>query len=173
MNTLETSPESFVFVQGNELVTTSLKIAEAFGKTHAHVLRDIDRVLSQVSDNFGKTNFGLTDYVQENNLGIATSYRMYELTKDGFMMVVMSFTGTKAMAIKEAYINAFNKMHATLFPVISKKITPRPTKLSLEQRHDIAFCKKQCARFIQSLFPNNGRLLIEIKNGKIKTTLSF
>lgn len=107
---------SFIFANGEELKTTSLKIAEAFGKTHAHVLRDIEKVITQVSDIFGKTNFGLSEYEQANNLGIMTSYKMYDLTKDGFIMVVMSYTGTKAFAIKEAYINAFNLMHAKLFP---------------------------------------------------------
>ncbi len=34
----------------------------------------------------------------------------YEMTKDGFMFLVMGFTGKKAAAIKEAYINAFNEM---------------------------------------------------------------
>lgn len=107
---------SFVFASNGDLKTTSLRIAEAFGKTHAHVLRDIEKTITQVSDIFGKTNFGLSEYNQANNLGIMTSYKMYNLTKDGFIMVVMSYTGAKAFAIKEAYINAFNLMHAKLLP---------------------------------------------------------
>lgn len=112
---------SFIFANGEELKTTSLKIAEAFEKRHADVLRAIDKIVSQVSDSFGKRNFALSEYEQPNNLGIMTSYRMYELTKDGFIMVVMGFTGAKAFAIKEAYINAFNLMHDKLFP----KMKPR------------------------------------------------
>jgi len=42
--------------------------------------------------------------------GAKRSSRFYEMTKDGFIFVVMGFTGTKAAATKEAYINAFNWM---------------------------------------------------------------
>ncbi len=115
---------SFVFAQGDEIKTTSLIIAEKFSKQHKHVLRDIEKIMMQVSDIFGKTNFGLSEYEQPNNLGLMTKYKMYELTKDGFIMVVMSYTGAKAFAIKEAYINAFNLMHAKLFPK-TKSLTPQ------------------------------------------------
>jgi Rha family phage regulatory protein len=133
MNTLALSPESFIFAQGEELKTTSLKIAEAFNKKHGDVLRSIDNVLTQVSDSFGERNFAPTDYDQENNLGIPTKYRAYNLTKDGFMFLVMSFTGKQAAAIKESYINAFNLMHEKLFPVqYGLKQLPEPkTKKSL------------------------------------------
>lgn len=94
----------------------SLKIAEAFERNHKDVLRAIEKIITQVSDSFGKRNFTPTEYEQENNLGLMVKYPKYELTKDGFMIVVMSFTGEKAMAIKEWYINAFNAMQAKLFP---------------------------------------------------------
>ena len=92
------------------------KIAEAFERNHKDVLRAIEKIITQVSDSFGKRNFTPTEYEQENNLGLMVKYPKYELTKDGFMIVVMSFTGEKAMAIKEWYINAFNAMQAKLFP---------------------------------------------------------
>ena len=103
---------SFIFAQGEELKTTSLKIAEAFDKNHKDVLRVIDRIISQASDLFNQRNFAPVDYLDSKG----ESRRMYELTKDGFIMVVMSFTGEKAMQIKEAYINAFNFMRKQLTP---------------------------------------------------------
>ena len=39
---------------------------------------------------------------------------MYYITRDGFTMVAMGYTGAKAMKFKEAYINEFNKMEAML-----------------------------------------------------------
>jgi len=39
---------------------------------------------------------------------------MYEMTKDGFAFLVMGFTGAKAAAFKEAYINQFNAMETEL-----------------------------------------------------------
>jgi Rha family phage regulatory protein len=121
---------SFIFAQGEELKTNSKQVAEAFGKRHDNVLRDIEKTLTQVSDIFGKLNFEETEYVQENNLGIPTSYRMYEMTKDGFMFLVMGFTGKAAAQIKEAYINAFNLMHAKLF---QKQPTAKPLPNALSE----------------------------------------
>ena len=110
MNALTITPEQFIFASENILKTTSLKIAERFDKDHSNVLKAIDKILTQVSDSFGKVNFNATEYEQENNLGLMSKHRSYDLTRDGFMIVVMSFTGKPAMAIKEWYINAFNAM---------------------------------------------------------------
>ncbi len=52
---------------------------------------------------------------------------MYEMTKDGFMFLVMGFTGKAAAQIKEAYINAFNLMHAKLFPKTAYGLKELPT----------------------------------------------
>lgn len=124
-NSIAISPEQFIFAQDQELRTTSLKVAEAFGKEHSNVIKVIERTLIQVSDSFGKVNFNATEYEQNNNLGLPAKYKMYEITKDGFMFLVMGFTGKKAAGIKEAYINAFNLMHEKLFPV-RKESLPAP-----------------------------------------------
>ena len=42
------------------------------------------------------------------------TYTAYQMTKDGFMFLVMGFTGKKAEQVKELYINAFNQMEAEL-----------------------------------------------------------
>ena len=134
---------SFVFAQGDDIKTTSLIIAEKFGKSHPHVLRDIERIITQVSDLFYKTNFGLI----ENETILAASGgvrkdKAYELTKDGFIMVVMSYTGAKAFAIKEAYINAFNFMYEKLF---SKEAAPSTITEEM-QRHIQEMVKAQQKR---------------------------
>lgn len=99
----------YVFQSDNTVKTTSLKVAEAFEKKHADVLRKIDQVLTQVPDIFNKRNFALI----ENSIKVGFGERierMYELTKDGFMLLVMGFTGEKAMQTKIAFIDAFNWM---------------------------------------------------------------
>jgi Rha family phage regulatory protein len=105
---------SFIFAQGEELKTNSLKIAEAFEKRHADVLRSIEKITSQVTDSFRERNFALTQIDTIMPTGGVRKDNIYELTKDGFVMVVMSFTGEKAMQVKEAYINAFNFMMGAL-----------------------------------------------------------
>ena len=92
----------------NQPVTTSLLVAEAFGKRHDDVLRKL-RVL-ECSEEFNARNFALVKYMD----GKGESRPMYQMTKDGFMFLVMGFTGKKAAQVKELYINAFNQMEAEL-----------------------------------------------------------
>lgn len=89
-----------------KVMTTSQKIAQYFGKRHANVLRDIKRVIGDCSNEFSRLNFELADYIDEQG----KIRPMYRLTKDGWMMLVMGFTGQAATAIKESYISAFNWM---------------------------------------------------------------
>ena len=73
MNELALHPEYFIFAQESELKTTSLKVAEAFGKDHSNVIKAIERTLTQVSDSFGKVNFSVSEYEKENNLGFTAA----------------------------------------------------------------------------------------------------
>ena len=108
-----------VFVGRNDRVlTTSLKVAEIFGKEHSKVMRDITNLYC--SDDFRAANFGGSSYTSEQN----KQFPMYEMTKDGFTFLVMGYTGKKAAAFKEAYIKRFNEMEAelrkrTILPIYS------------------------------------------------------
>jgi len=89
-------------------VTTSLNIAEVFGKQHGHVLRTIQNM--EVPEEFNQSNFGLISYL--DSYGRAQS--MYQITRDGFTILVMGFTGARALQFKLAYIAAFNRMEDEL-----------------------------------------------------------
>ena len=93
--------------KGND-VTTSLIVAEVFGKRHDHVLRDIESL--SCSDTFNLLNFGEIEYT--DNRG--RSQKAYEMTKDGFSFLVMGYTGEKAGQFKERFINEFNKREQLL-----------------------------------------------------------
>jgi len=97
-----------VEVIDGRVVTTSLAIAEYFGKLHKHILRDIRE--AEVPDLFRESNFGLTYYLDQQS----KKQPMYHVTKDGFIFLVMGFTGREAAQIKVAYITAFNQMEAQL-----------------------------------------------------------
>lgn len=114
MNEIAINFSEFIQIQNNQTVTTSEFVAKAFKKNHKNVLAKIDEILTQVPDFFGKLNFKPTENSYKNNLGFDVTTRVYELTKDGFMLLVMGFTGKQAMQIKIAYIEAFNKMAETL-----------------------------------------------------------
>ncbi|AYX85330.1 Rha family transcriptional regulator [Acinetobacter baumannii] len=97
-----------VFIQDQQIKTDSLKVAEAFGKRHTNILRAIENLDSTKS--FNELNFELVEYMDAKG----ESRPMYEMTKDGWMFLVMGFTGEKAAQIKIAFINAFNAMAVLL-----------------------------------------------------------
>lgn len=89
-------------------VVSSLDVAETFGKQHAHVLRDIKEL--ECSEEFRLSNFGESSYINSQN----KKQPMYYMTRDGFTILVMGYTGEKAMRFKEAYIKQFNVMEKAL-----------------------------------------------------------
>lgn len=89
-------------------VVTSLDIAETFGKRHADVLRDVEHL--ECSDYFRERNFALSSYKSSQNKTLP----MYLITRDGFTLLVMGYTGEKAMKFKEGYIRQFNAMEKAL-----------------------------------------------------------
>ena len=105
MNTT-TVTNSLVMLLDDKAMTTSLKVAEMFGKAHRHILRDIERLIER-----GVPNFEQTSYVHLQN---GQEYRMFLMDRDGFSLLVMGFTGNKALAWKLKYIEAFNRMEAEL-----------------------------------------------------------
>ena len=89
-------------------VVTSLDVAETFEKQHAHVLRDIKEL--ECSEGFRLSNFGESSYINLQN----KKQPMYYMTRDGFTLLVMGYTGEKAMKFKEGYIRQFNAMEKVL-----------------------------------------------------------
>lgn len=98
--------KQFIQIKDRKTVTTSEIVAKVFGKHHAHVLRDIREILETADDEFSRSNFGLAEYIDKQG----KKRVMFEMTKDGFMLLVMSYKSKKAMAIKISYIKAFNAM---------------------------------------------------------------
>ncbi len=96
----------FVSIAGNRLVTDSLRVAKHFHKRHADVLRTYDS--RECSAEFSQRNFAPAEYVDAQG----KLRRMVQMTKDGFMFLVLGFTGAEAARIKEAFIAAFNEMAA-------------------------------------------------------------
>lgn len=96
-----------VFSKDGRLVTTTREVADYFDKQHQHITQKVESL--DCSEQFLTSNFSLVNYQHNGN-----TYKMYELTKDGFMFLVMGFTGKKAARLKEAYIAKFNKMEAEL-----------------------------------------------------------
>ena len=89
-------------------VVSSLDIAETFGKEHRRVLQDIREI--GCSEEFRLHNFVQSSY--ENSQG--KQQPMFLVTRDGFVLLAMGYTGELAMRFKEAYIKQFNAMESAL-----------------------------------------------------------
>lgn len=96
-------------------IVTSLDIAETFGKEHKRVLQDIREL--ECSEDFGRHNFVQSSYVNCQN----KKQPMYYVTRDGFTLLAMGYTGEKAMKFKEGYIRQFNAMEKLLIGKIKER----------------------------------------------------
>lgn len=94
-------------VVGDEIFANSLQIAEVFEKRHDNIIAQI-RALP--NDDFNDLNFQLVKYSDKKG----EARPMYNLTRDGFSLLVMGFTGQKAYRWKIEFIKAFNLMEAEL-----------------------------------------------------------
>lgn len=102
---------SLVAVENEHAVTTSLRVAEVFSKQHKDVLKAVKSL--DCSEEFRERNFALSKINYQNG-NIKKQLPMYYITRDGFMFLVMGFTGKTAAKWKEAYIKAFNEMEAKI-----------------------------------------------------------
>ena len=138
MNAVAIDFEQFVQINHSEPVTTSEFVAKAFGKAHKHILAKIEEICTQVPDSFGERNFALLEKEVKSNLGNGTyKTNLYELTKDGFILLVMGFTGKNAMLIKIAYINAFNAIAEKLRQIQAQQHVSISHLISKEQADTI------------------------------------
>ena len=93
-----------------QIVVSSRDVAEKFEKRHADVLDALRDILKTENSALSTMYFENTYKTEGNN----KTYPEYLMTRDGFSLLAMSFTGAKALQWKIAYINAFNRMEAEL-----------------------------------------------------------
>lgn len=110
-----------VRINSNQVVTDSRSVAEHFEKHHKDVLESIRGILA--AENSATKFFYETTY--ENR---GKQYPMYLMNRDGFSLLVMGFTGAKALEWKLKYINAFNEMEKTIKDKHIKQVTSDKTK---------------------------------------------
>lgn len=103
-------PVPSVSIHNGRPAVTSLDVSKFFEKRHGNVVRDIAQIVSNSPEKFSRLNFELASYLDEQ----AKNRPMYIIYRDGFMLLVMGYTGKKALAIKLAYIEAFNAMEEEL-----------------------------------------------------------
>jgi Rha family phage regulatory protein len=107
-----------------QAITTSLKVADYFGKRHDIVLRAIKNL--DCPEDFRLRNFAESQYDVKTPTGGNKTLPMYTITRDGFALLAMGFTGREAMQWKIAYLEAFNKLEAAALEKLkARKTLPR------------------------------------------------
>lgn len=110
----------------------SIDVANYFGKQHKHVIRDIEKILDRLPKETSP-KFGLC--YKNNELASGKPQKMYQMNRDGFMLLVMGWTGDKAFELKVAWLDAFNAMEAKLRQLATAAL-PSPT-ITLAQQREI------------------------------------
>ncbi|GAB7808118.1 Rha family phage regulatory protein [Escherichia coli] len=108
MATIPTLSHPDVTIENGRAVTTSVAVAKFFRKLHKNVIQKIEAL--ECSSEFTELNFKPSEYTDSTGRKLP----MYQITKNGFVFLVMGFTGKKAAAFKEAYIAEFDRMEAEL-----------------------------------------------------------
>ena len=152
----------------DKAVTSSLLIAEKFGKEHKNVMQSIRNLIGGTAENSAIAEmFSESTYFNEQN----KEQPMFLMNRDGFTLLAMGFTGKKAMQFKLEYIKAFNSMEAQIKASQKPKSQLEILQMSInhlvEQEHrlssverDVAETKKEIAEMKQERI-ENGKLLLE------------
>ena len=96
----------------DRLTTTSLAVSKTFGKDHKNVLRDIQNL--ECPKDFHALNFEPMFIEVKIGNGAVRKDPAFLITRDGFTILAMGFTGKRAMEFKIKYIEAFNRMEEDL-----------------------------------------------------------
>lgn len=124
---MTTLPIPVIDLVENRPCTTSLAIAEYFEKPHKDVLESIRKLIADCPSDFTERNFSPSEYTDPTGRKLP----MYQVFFDGFILLVMGYTGPKVLKMKLAYIEAFNAMKAKLEK--QKLINPSNTLTSAQQ----------------------------------------
>ena len=119
-----------ILSQTNGVVTAdSREVAEHFGKQHKDVLASIYDIIRQTSAEISADLFFSSTYLDS----YGREQRCYLMTRDGFTLLAMGFTGPKALEWKFAYIKAFNDLeNRALKPMTLTELVCEQAKLMVE-----------------------------------------
>ena len=113
-----------VSIVNHRPVTTSKAIADYFHKQHKNVLQKIDALAADLPVEWYELNFKLIQIDVDLGSGRTRQDPAREITRDGFTLLAMGFTGKRALEWKLKYIDAFNQMEATLTGQPPERLTP-------------------------------------------------
>ncbi|GGW23734.1 Rha family transcriptional regulator [Vreelandella hamiltonii] len=145
---------SIVRLNGETPTTTSLIIAEQFGKQHRHVIRAIRSILANpdYTETGGLPNFAQSSYYNEQG----KKQPCYHVTRDGFTLLAMGFTGREAMRFKLRFIEAFNHLEQSVHAMHHREtarlrhalVTREPRWSALARYHTMGLMQFEIAKLM-------------------------
>ena len=130
-----------VYLKNEQALTDSLMVAEMFGKEHTKVIRAIENIIGGLPKNGDTPQLFIKTWYKHPQNG--ERYSKYLMNRDGFSLLVMGFTGKKALEWKLKYISAFNQME--------KILTEKQTSVWLETRQQGKLIRKGETDVLQKL----------------------
>jgi Rha family phage regulatory protein len=112
------STDNLIQAHGRNLWTSTVLIANKFRKRHDNVLRAVGKL--ECSKEFWRLNFEERDYVD----GRGKLQKSFDVSRDGFSLLAMKFTGPGAAKWQQQFIEAFGKMERELLRLASRKTDP-------------------------------------------------
>lgn len=131
------SADPLVQAHGRSLWTTSTHIAGKFQKRHSNVIRAIENL--ECSSEFSRLNFESRDYLD----GRGKLQKSYDISRDGFSLLAMGFTGQSAAKWKEQFLAAFTGMERELQRLAIRKTDPA-LRIATSQKCATAILMTDC-----------------------------
>ncbi|EFN2165241.1 Rha family transcriptional regulator [Campylobacter coli] len=131
-------------VANDQVTTTSLDIAAVFNKRHDNIIAKIETF---PKDSFTDLNFKASKYIDSTGRILPC----YKITRDGFSLLVMGFTGEKAYKWKIEFIKAFNEMEKRLRNIEYEKHDKLAFRQSLGYKSQLAQQKLKYENEIKAL----------------------
>ncbi|EAJ6150297.1 hypothetical protein BXA08_01410 [Campylobacter lari] len=131
-------------VANDQVTTTSLDIAEVFNKRHDNIIAKIETF---PKDSFTDLNFKASKYTDSTGRVLPC----YKITRDGFSLLVMGFTGEKAYKFKVEFIKAFNEMEKCLKNLEQEQMQKLAFRQSLGYKSQLAQQKLKYENEIKAL----------------------
>ncbi|EGS8473546.1 Rha family transcriptional regulator, partial [Campylobacter coli] len=131
-------------IKENKVFINSLDLAKVFNKNHKDVL---ETTKNQPQNDFTESNFILSTYKDKKG----ELRPCYNLTRDGFSLLVMGFTGEKAYKWKIEFIKAFNEMEKRLKNLEQEKMQKLAFHQSLGYKSQLKQQKEKYENKIKAL----------------------
>lgn len=126
----DTAPSAqIVHLKNGRSFCDSRDVAAHFCKAHKNVLRDIDRIIEGLGDCFAKLNFEPSEYIDQTG----RKNRCFNLSRDGFTLLAMGFSGQSALDWKVKYLEAFNAMEREILAIAERQALPPDVMSRIER----------------------------------------